>query len=73
MKKPNIRHAEPRNDGSYGVPPKGWRRETHGKSELEIRNGYVAVACHGEAHSNAHIDGCSVCLQHAWGWRAVRP
>ncbi len=26
-----------------------------------------AIVCYGEAHSNAYIDHCGVCLGHTWG------
>lgn len=38
--------------------------------DLYVRNGFKAVVCTGEAHSNAHIDHCSLCAP-AWGVRAV--
>lgn len=27
----------------------------------------ITEPCRGEAHSNAHIDGCSLCLNYSWG------
>lgn len=39
--------------------------------ELFVRNGYRAVVCTGEAHSNAHIDHCMRCVP-LWGVMAVK-
>lgn len=39
---------------------------------LFVKNGFHAVRCNGEAHSNPHIDGCLECLNHTWGWVAEK-
>lgn len=55
----------------YQAPKRGWVRVVIGSSVLDVRKGYRAVKCDGDAHSNAHIDNCMVCLNHTWGWIAV--
>jgi hypothetical protein len=35
-----------------------------------VRNGYELVRCEGEAHANAHIDNCGLCMSGLWEWRA---
>lgn len=37
-----------------------------------VRLGYRLEACKGEAHSNAYIDHCEVCLGGCWGVVAVK-
>lgn len=39
---------------------------------LHVKNGYHAVPCDGVAHGNAYIDHCMDCLEHTWGWIAVK-
>ena len=34
------------------------------------RPGYRLIPCDGAAHSNPHIDNCSLCAPR-WGWREV--
>lgn len=36
-----------------------------------VPKGWMVVACHGEAHSNANVDGCCICAP-MWGERLVR-
>ncbi len=36
---------------------------------LASRGVAIPEKCYGEAHSNAYIDNCSVCMPH-WGWIA---
>lgn len=61
-----------------GFAPRGWHEVTvgdqadgHGGERYAVRDGFVLLPCTGDAHSNAHIDNCGVCLGHAWGWVAV--
>lgn len=55
--------------------PRGWHFELikgrGNPAPLIVRDGYHAVPCSGEAHSNAFIDNCGVCLHHIWGFVAV--
>lgn len=60
-----------------GSAPRGWHHEAPKRNnngnpaQLIVRNGYRAVQCDGEAHSNPHIDNCGVCAP-MWGWIAVK-
>jgi hypothetical protein len=56
---------DPRNKIS-DKPRKGF--ELHAESKHYVRKGYTLVKCNGEAHSNAYIDHCMVCLGDRWGW-----
>lgn len=70
--KSNVIHAT---HGS--VMPRGFHLEYLRRTPRDevqtfyVRDGHYAVECDGEAHSNAHIDNCMVCLGHAWGVLAV--
>jgi hypothetical protein len=48
------------------TPVKGFT--LHAPSGQYVKRGYTLEACHGEAHSNPHIDHCMVCLDFVWGW-----
>lgn len=59
---------------SWTSPP--LRRNEHleccADTILSVRNGYHATVCTGEAHSNAFVDNCGMCMGHVWGFRAVK-
>jgi len=64
----NVKHAPMVQDP---VAPKGWRIQVVGPDVLFVKLGFRAERCTGEAHSNAYIDNCGVCLNHCWGYVAV--
>lgn len=45
--------------------------EVEGRS-VYVKQGYELVACEGEAHSNAFIDHCMLCVSGTWGWTVQR-
>ena len=45
--------------------------ELDGRSVF-VKRGYELVACEGEAHGNAFIDHCMLCVSGTWGWVAQR-
>lgn len=72
--KPKIERAD--RNGVVSPPRRGWHREVDvffGRhTALNVRNGYHAERCTGGAHQNAFIDYCSSCMNHTFGWRAVK-
>lgn len=44
----------------------------HPEAEYYVRNGFTLVPCTGEAHKNAFIDNCGVCMSGCWGWALVK-
>jgi len=79
MKSKNIRDYTNDNTGEVLPQPRGFRPQqlvtVYGEGEdrvqvkttYYVRLGYRASQCNGEAHSNAHIDHCMVCLKDTWG------
>jgi hypothetical protein len=68
-RKPKIEYAYG-NASQHPRLKRGWHVEQQGDHVLHVRNGYKAVVCSGEAHSNAFIDHCMECLGHTWGFVA---
>jgi len=44
----------------------------HEKSGYYVKTGYTLIPCTGEAHKNAFIDNCGVCMSGCWGWTLVK-
>lgn len=59
-----------RDDSTLQIP-KGWHTELVKGYRYQVRNGFRAEPCPGEAHSNAYIDNCSHCAPN-WGVVAVQ-
>lgn len=50
---------------SSAQPPPEWAEEL--KEKFEAAGLKLPTQCIGEAHSNPHVDNCSVCMPN-WGW-----
>ncbi len=67
MKAKNIHNVRDINTHERLPQPRGFRARMVGHREYYVRLGFIASKCTGEAHSNAYIDHCSVCLGDTWG------
>jgi hypothetical protein len=53
-------------------PARGFYEVTRGRETVYVKRGYRLIQCTGDAHSNAHIDGCMQCLDGIWGWMLAK-
>jgi hypothetical protein len=77
----NVKEAVNVNTGELLPQPRGFRLQFTDENKADdkakhtayyVRLGYVLQKCEGEAHSNAHIDNCALCMGQVWGWTAVK-
>lgn len=74
MTRPKPKVTYPKRDYAtreWLPPPRGSHRQELDGIPFDVRNGYVAMRCTGEAHSNAYIDNCMQCAPN-WGVVAVK-